>query len=333
MFTTGHSENEPSGSENRLKTVSDSTPMKAERWPDFVVIGAGKSGTTALNEYLDQHPGLFMAIKKEPNFFGLENVDIDSYDIEESRQYHLESVYKKDEYLALYDGAREDQITGEISNLYLYSDEAYLNIKKYIPNTKLIALIRQPADRLFSRYLHLLRDDKLPEDSWDQLFDKDTIWWKRPDLVHEGFYFKHLSKYYEHFPKENIKVFIYDDFRADPMKVLNEMFEFIGVEKNVEIDTDLVVNKSGKRKQNIFNYLLGSNGLLVETTRAIMPGIHKRMSRNKDVIKYLNKARNRNIISLKMNKALRKKITNEIYREDIQNLQQLLGRDLSHWLD
>lgn len=307
--------------------------MNAERWPDFIVIGAGKSGTTALNEYLDQHPGIFMATRKEPNFFGLENVDIDSYEIEESRQYHLDSVYEKDAYLELYKGARPDQVTGEISNMYLYSDSAYLNIQKHCPNAKLIAMLRQPADRLYSRYLHLLRDEKLPEDPWEELFNRDTIWWKRPDLVHEGYYFRHLLNYYKIFPKENIKVFLYDDFRANPDAVLNEMFDFIGVEKNLSIDTDLVVNKSGRRKRSLFNYLLGQDGLMVMLFRGLFPGIHRRMSRNKNVIKYLNKARNKHIITEKISEDLRNRITHEIYAEDINKLSQLIGRDLSRWLE
>ncbi|MDZ7845897.1 MAG: sulfotransferase domain-containing protein [Owenweeksia sp.] len=89
-------------------------------------------------------------------------------------------------------------------------------------------MLRQPADRLYSRYLHLVREDAVPDEGWDRLFDKDTIWWRRPDLVTEGYYHRHLSKFYEHFPAGNIKIFLYDDFRADPQKVLSEMFEFIG---------------------------------------------------------------------------------------------------------
>lgn len=306
--------------------------MTANRWPDFIVLGAGKSGTTALNEYLDQHPSIFMSPRKEPNFFGLENVDLDSYEIEESKQYHLESVYRKEDYLALFKGAGENQITGEISNLYLYSEIAHLNIKKYAPDAKLLVLLRQPAERLFSRYLHLVRDNRLPQDNWDDLFNQDTIWWKRPDLVNEGFYFKHLSRYYDHFPKENIRVYLYDDYKVDPNKVLKDIFSFVGVDDKVIVDTDIVVNKSGRRKKNLFNMMLGQDGLLVNFTKALAPQLHERLRKNKDVIKYLNKARNKHIITTKLDEDLRTRITNEIYRDDIIALGELLNRDLSGWL-
>jgi hypothetical protein len=307
--------------------------MESPRWPDFIVIGAGKSGTTALNKYLDQHKGIFMALRKEPNFFGLEDVDPDSYELEESREYHLKSVYEKEEYLKLFEGATSSHKTGEISNLYMFSEEACSSIKKYAPNAKLIALLRQPADRLFSRYLHMVREETIPYDDWSSVFQKGTIWWKRPDLINEGFYYKHLKKYYDNFPHENIRVYLYDDFRSDPLAVLRDIFQFIGVDHEVAVDTDIVVNKSGKRKKNLFNVLLGQNGVMINMAKTIFPNLHRKMRRNKDAVKYLNKARNKNIVSMKMDPEIRDRITQDIYREDILGLSQLLDRDLSFWLD
>ena len=307
--------------------------MESPRWPDFIVIGAGKSGTTALDKYLAQHRDIFMALRKEPNFFGLEDVDPDSYELEESKQYHLKSVYKKDEYLKLYDGARETQKTGEISNLYMFSNEACSSIKKYAPDAKLIALLRQPADRLYSRYLHMVREEvTIPYDDFSKVFQKDSIWWKRPDLINEGFYYKHLKKYFDSFPHENIRVYLYDDFRSNPHAILRDIFEFIGVDHEVAIDTDIVVNKSGKRKKNLFNVLLGQNGMIINMVKTIFPNLHRKIKRNKDAVKYLNKARNKNIVSMKMEAEVRDRITQEIYREDIIGLSKLLNRDLSHWL-
>lgn len=308
--------------------------MDSTRWPDFVVIGAGKSGTTALNEYLDQHPEIFMSKRKEPNFFGLENVDVNNYEYADSREYHLNfSVYKKDDYLALYKEAGADQVTGEISNRYLYSSLAHRAIKDYIPDVKLIALLRQPADRLFSRYLHMVRENNVPDEDWSHLFDKKSIWWKRPDLVNEGFYFKHLSKFYDIFPKENIRVYLYDDFKTNPNSILQDIFRFVGVNDKVIVDTDIVVNKSGKMKNNLFNMLLGQKGMLVNLTKAIFPKLHERVKRNKNVIKYINKARNKHIISMTMDHEMRNKITNEIYHDDIVKLGELLDRDLSTWFE
>ncbi len=306
--------------------------MEDKRWPDFIVIGAGKSGTTALNKYLEQHREIFMATQKEPNFFALESVDINDYEIEESREYHLQSVYEKDKYLDLFKGARRNQVLGEISNLYLNSEIACQSIKGYVPDAKLIALLRQPTDRLYSRYLHLVREESVPKEGWDELFDKQTIWWRRPDLIKEGFYYRHLKTYFDTFPREQIRVYLYDDFRDDPAAILRDIFRFIGVNEKEPIDTDLVVNKSGRRKDNLFNKLLGQNGAMINLSKTVLPGMHENLKNNRRVVKYLNKARNRYLESERMPSELRSKITNEIYREDIENLGKLLGRDLSSWL-
>lgn len=172
----------------------------------------------------------------------------------------------------------------------------------------------------------------IPEQGISYLFDRSSIWWKRPDLVPEGFYFKHLEKYFDHFPHENIRVYLYEDFRSKPLETLRDIFGFIGVNPEVQVDTDVIVNKSGRRKKNMFNLLLGQNGALIGLSKSVLPGIHERFKRNKNVVKYLNKARNKNIIPLKMSPEFRDRITNEIYHDDISSLSKLLNRDLEHWL-
>ena len=80
-------------------------------------------------------------------------------------------------------------------------------IKYYVPHVKLIAILRQPAERLFSRYAHLLRVGKVPGDFFEGIFDKNSVWWQRPDLVQEGFYYKQLERFFSNFQHENIKIF------------------------------------------------------------------------------------------------------------------------------
>lgn len=76
--------------------------MEGSRLPDFVVIGAGKSGTTSLNEYLKEHPQIFMATRKEPNFFAYEMMSEDDFELERSKRFYRNSVLTIDEYLKLF---------------------------------------------------------------------------------------------------------------------------------------------------------------------------------------------------------------------------------------
>ncbi len=126
-------------------------------WPHFLVIGAGKSGTTSLHEYLKQHPQIFMA-RKEPNFFAYENLDPSTLDDPDDREHYAQSFVSPESYLNLFAEAREGQLRGEVSNTYISKDGAWANIQRRLPEVKLIAILRHPAKRLFSRYTHLLRD-------------------------------------------------------------------------------------------------------------------------------------------------------------------------------
>ncbi|MEM7375762.1 MAG: sulfotransferase domain-containing protein, partial [Bacteroidota bacterium] len=274
---------------------------------------------------------LFVSERKEPNFFGYETVDPAQYDIPETIEHYHHSVTELDDYLELFKNAREGQILGETSNLYLYSDTACDRIKHYIPEVKLIAILRQPAERLYSRYLHLAREDKLPTKEFEDLFDQSSIWWRRPDLVTEGFYAKHLVKFYETFPKDRIKVFFYDDLRKSVDDLLKELYEFLGVDSTFVPDTSQQLNKSGFIKNRAVHQVIGSRSKLVQGIKSTFPALFRMAKANKTIFRAVNNLRDRNLNRPKLSQELRSRITNEIYVEDILKLEKMLDVDLSHW--
>ena len=303
-----------------------------DNMPDFLVIGAGKSGTTSLNNYLKQHPQVFMCLRKEPNFFALEIPHPDDYELQSSRDYYYQSVSDIDEYQKLFQGAREDQLLGEVSNTYLNSELACDRIQHYLPGAKLIAILRHPAERLYSRYYHLVREDVLDNLTWDQLFDRNTEWWKRQDLVDEGFYYKHLKRYYDNFPAENIMPVLYEDFTEKTGEVVREIFKFLEVDTDADVDTETVYNKSGEVKNESVNKVVGQNSGPIRALRNLAPGLHKKLKSSPLANRLLYYFRNKNLEKPSMPADLRKKLIEEIYREDIEKLQKLIGKDLSHWL-
>ena len=96
--------------------------------------------------------------------------------------HYNNSVTNIDDYLKLFEPANEGQLKGETSNTYMYHDKAAERIKHYNPEMKMLAVLRQPAERLYSRYLHLAREDRLPTPNFEDCLDKETIWWERNDL-------------------------------------------------------------------------------------------------------------------------------------------------------
>jgi len=177
----------------------------------------------------------------------------------------------------------------------------------------------------------MLREDKVPAEGFDRVFDRSSLWWRRADLIIEGFYAKNLRRFFDLFPKEQIRVYLYDDFRKDTDGVLKDIFEFIGVSCDFKVDTKMVVNKSGVLKKNLFNRLFGQSGFVPYAFKRMFPSWYVRLRGNKAVFKKLTNARNKQIVKMDFDPELRKKITEEIYFSDIQELEKLLGRDLSHW--
>jgi hypothetical protein len=142
--------------------------------PNFFIVGAPKAGTTSLYAYLDQHISVYMSPLKEPNYFASElrvenfveearpriNCEIDALqdylrgDMSEKRFGGLVSTW--DDYLKLYRKVSDETAIGEATPCYLWSETAARNIAARIPHAKIIISLRNPVDRAFSQYLHMV---------------------------------------------------------------------------------------------------------------------------------------------------------------------------------
>jgi hypothetical protein len=301
--------------------------------PDFLVIGAGKSGTTSIDKYLNQHPEVFVPRKKEPNFFGYENMSLEKIGKNPDDIAHFHnSVTTLEEYLSIFEEALPHQKRGETSNTYMYHAQAPHRIKHYIPDVKLIAILRQPADRLFSRYMHLARENRTPTKDFSDCLDQNSIWWQRNDLVKEGFYWKNLSAYYQLFPRDNIRVYLYEDLKNAPLSVMRDIYRFIGVDDTFTPDVSLRYNESGLIRNSFLNKIYGQGGWLSKSMQAILPGVYKKLKGNLALKKKMLTLRSKNLEKKDIDPALREALTLNVYGEDIKNLEKLIGRDLSHWL-
>lgn len=301
--------------------------------PNFLIIGAGKSGTTALYSYLSQHPEIFMSPVKETNFFALEGEDV-SHDPDDHLQmkHYPWSVTNWNQYLDLFVQAGNAKAIGEASPMYLYSKKAADAIKNRLPDVKLIVILRQPVDRLYSRYLHLARENRLPSSEFSDALDQSTIWWQRNDLVNEGRYASNLKYYLEVFGKDQIKVIFYEDFKKYTGEVLKDLFLYLNVNPDVKIDLDFETNVSGFVKNKSWDRIIGQQSSAKELLKQLAPGVLNLLRDNHYAQKWLNKLRAKNLDRPKLDRNLRSLMTERIYKSEIIELQQLLHKDLSHWL-
>lgn len=302
-------------------------------FPDFLIIGAGKSGTTSLDKYLNQHPDIFMSPVKEPNFFAYElTKESDLKDHPDELKHFKGSITSIDLYKNLFKDASDSQLKGETSNTYLYGKDAPYRIKYHIPDIKLIAILRQPAERLYSRYLHLYRDNRLPTRSFLDCKDKNSIWWKRNDLINEGFYCKHLKRYYDLFPHENIKILLYDDIKKDLSGMIKEIFTFLNVDNTYKCDFSVRYNESGIIKNRVLNNIIGANGYVQNSLKKISPIIYNKMLNNSSAQRVLNEIRSKNMDKPTMDPNIKNFLNEEVYREDILCLKSLTNLNIDSWL-
>jgi hypothetical protein len=300
--------------------------------PNFLIIGAGKSGTTSLYHYLNQHPEIFMSPVKEPKFFALEGLGIyfqGPGDKEVMTQTSgNRAVLEIDEYESLFDGARGAKALGEASPIYLHSPQAPARIRHYIPDAKLVVVLRNPIERAYSAYLHQVRDGREWLGFREALLAEEgriqRDWAPGWRYQRVGFYHEHLSRYYKLFGAEQIRVHLYEDLNKSPVSVSQDIFRFLRVDDSFVPDISLRHNVSGIPKSKALVALIKRPNPLKSAAKAVLPEkLRMRLSMN---------LQNRNLSSAPpMPEEARMELI-EAYREDVLRLQDLIGRDLSGWL-
>jgi len=288
--------------------------------PNFLVIGAAKAGTTTMYFYLNQHPQIYMCPRKEPHYFSSD------------KRYKISTL---SEYESLFQGVSDEILAiGEASTSYLTHPHAAERIQRHLPNTKLIAILRDPANRAYSHYLMSMkvRKHKLdsPGYSKQELNDDfaKIVSSKENVIIQAGFYYRNLEGYLKLFERNQIQVYWFKDFISHPDTVMRNIFEFLGVDTAFNIDKSIGNANQGGFIKNQFSEKLINN--LKNNYKKYISPIIPMMWEYKMKKKYVD-VRKRNRYKPQLPIEIRQQLI-EVYREDILKLQDLLQRDLSIWL-
>lgn len=296
------------------------------RMPNFLIIGAAKAGTSSLHYYLNQHPDVFMSEVKEPRFFALEGETLNFQNPDDQSINH-DSVTELDAYQALFSAVTTESAVGEASPLYLYSAKAVERINHYIPDTKLIVVLRNPVERAFSCYTHLLREgyETLPFDQ--ALAEEDNRiannWAHLWHYKRGGLYAEQLKPYIDTFGRERIKVYLYEDLRADSVAMVQDMFSILGVDSSFVPDMTKR-NVSGIPKHMLLHKFFKRKNVVRSTIKAVVPAGARSQVAQK--IKMWNLG-DKPVLAPEMRREL-----TDYFRADILQLQTLIDRDISSWL-
>ena len=202
-------------------------------WPTFLILGAPKAGTTALYRWLEQHPQVVVSPNKQPHFFaGLRPEFRGPGDDLLNRDL----VNDPDAYRRLFSARGRNALArGEASPFYLhYAAVAAPRIRAAVPDCRLVVLLREPVSRAYSGYLHLVRDGRERGSFADALRSEDERvrrGWE-PLWAHRalGCYGAQLGSVLEHFPREQLGVWTYEELSRRPAETFAAVCRFIGVD-------------------------------------------------------------------------------------------------------
>lgn len=199
------------------------------RLPDFLVVGAMKSGTTSLYTALRRHPDVFMP-DLEVGFFDVDDVrqHPDFFKRRRRRWHYHPWGRRRDELRSWYEGLFEDagagQLRGERSTTYMASTVAPARIRELVPGARLIFMMRDPVRRAYSNYWHLLRSGEATGS-----FER-TLRYRPSVLFERGLYREQIERYLEHFPRDQLLFLVFEAFVEDPGEGVAEVCRFLGVD-------------------------------------------------------------------------------------------------------
>jgi len=296
----------------------------SRRKPDLFIVGAPRSGTTALFEYLRDHPDIFMCPIKEPNYF--------SFDMNRPRAANSE-----EEYLRLFEGASE-AVVGEASVWYLYSKVAIPEIMRFNPRAKIIAIVRNPID--WYRSWHAHRFNRLQEDEPDL----ELAWRKQearsngrdipqhckePELLQyrEAALFGDQIERALHFvPADQLMIIVYDDFAADTRQVYENALSFLNLPYNGRTDFPIVHETKQYRSLKIAGGMMRPSLPVKVLFKALR--LLRLETGTKQTIRAWNETPG---YGQEPRPEFRQELA-EAFRCDVEKLERVLKRDLGHWL-
>ena len=299
--------------------------------PTFLIIGAAKSGTTSLYHYLRQHPDVFMPEVKEPRFFAyVDDPPAMNGPGDEASNADAGAVYTLEDYEALFPDSVSADAVGEASVNYLYSETAPRRIHEYVPDVQLIAVLRNPIERAYSHYLHLLRSGREPLRDFRAAIEAEEErrregWEWSWHYARMGFYHEQLTRYLDYFDREQLSVYLFDDFKADNLAVTRRIYRTLGVDETFTPSSSITHAKTGVPISDWFqSFLLTPEHPIRRAARYVLPE-----SIRSPLVKVL---KNANLSKPPMDPSVRADLA-DLYAEDVRNLESLLDRDLSHWLE
>jgi len=285
--------------------------MSMEAWPNFLIVGAPKAGTTSLYFYLRSNPQIFLSPVKEPRFFNSPSC------------WHVyrKKISDKNEYLKLFKKVKKEKAVGEASTSYLEDPESPFLIKKSIPMARIIIILRDPVERAFSHHTMDIRGNKtyVP---LDKVIRMDEASFKKHPEVREvltaGFYSESIKRYLDIFGKEKVKIIIFEEFIEETKDKVEEICRFLGVDPTLSDFTPEIWHAHFEERIPYSHYFW-KNKIVFKIARSLLAESTRMYFRDKFLTKKANKPK------MKLED---KNFLEDLYRSDALKTQEIIGSSL-----
>lgn len=297
--------------------------------PNFLIIGAARSGTTALCNSLQQHPQIHISSLKEPHFLAFQGQTLNFAGPGDGVLINSPAVTTFDDYQKLFSAVDNQTAIGEgsVSTLY-YHHKSIENIRRYTPDAKLIVLLRNPIQRAYSSFLYMTAHGYEPFADFERALDDeqrriDANWHHIWHYTRMGFYSRQLSCFHDGFGPDRLKILLFEDLKSDPQGTMHELFTYLDVDPKFPTVTSTEVNRSGVPRSRVLQHVL----YRVNQRRGV-----KRLLKAVVPLRLREWVRRANLTRPEMPSSARERLK-DVFREEIGQLQQMLNRDLSHWIN
>lgn len=292
--------------------------------PNFLIVGVARCGTTSLFKYLSQHPEIDFGTLKEPKYFS--SIDI-TFPQKGPGDATIDEEIIKDRktYFKLYDSLNAVKCIGDASSDYFYFAEKTIpHIKNELGDPKIIICLRNPVERTISAYNTCLRDSRERYSFNEALkLEKqrikkgyDWMW----HYTQGSMYSKNLKLFLDNFT--NVKVIIFEEFIQNPSSTIKDIFKFLGVNSNRNIDVTNTYSSSSGKPINFFTKFLASRtGVFVQIRKIIKQLIPR------EILEQIGKKLFKKVTISDTDRHVLKLY----FREDVKNVQNYLKRTTLPW--
>jgi hypothetical protein len=279
-----------------------------------------------LCHYLRQHPDVFVAREKESHHFLFQGTPPHFVGPGDEEEFNPLVISDRDRYLQCFADAERFLARGEASVYYLYRSESLERALAFDPTMKFVAVLRNPVDRAFSAWAHMIRDGREPQSDFLAALAAE------PDRARQGWsygfsyesvgcYGRQLEDLRRVVPADQLHVLLYDDLVEDPDGTLSSLFAFLGV-PDAAVNSSLVMNASGRPRLRALNSLLTRRNPVKETLKKVLP---YELGSN-----LAHRLRNWNLQSIDLDGDT-SVLLHQRFRDDIELAAEQIGRDLSCW--